>query len=117
MVCPFFKYLIPIWISSKSSKISSFVRATAVYPLTIEVYCNRGMSSHPQRRLRPVVTPNSWPLVCRNSPMSYKERNYHMIGFPRILSCRQRKLRVMVSLRISRNASYTYLTFSVTFFK
>lgn len=45
--------------------------AYAEKPLTMWAYLTKIRSSQPQRLLRPVVTPNSLPLDCSRSPVSW----------------------------------------------
>ena len=71
-------YVVAILISANSSKVSSFVRQSAVNPLIMVVYRNRTRSSQPHRRLRPVVTPHSRPRVCKCSPISYRNQTSSM---------------------------------------
>lgn len=47
----------------------------AVKPLTMWAYLTRTKSSQPQRRRRPVVTPNSLPLDCNKFPTSWTTIN------------------------------------------
>ena len=65
-------------VYARVSRTSSLVRQMQVYPLTSEVYFNKGISNQPQRRFRLVTTPNSTPRVCNKSPISLKkkERNF-----------------------------------------
>ena len=46
---------------SKPSSTSSLVSAMPSMPATLMVWRTRQASNQPQRRLRPVTTPNSWP--------------------------------------------------------
>src|ERR1700742_2110194 len=50
--------------------MSSLVRAIPVMPLTAADWRTSTASNQPQRRLRPVLTPNSRPRVPRYSPIS-----------------------------------------------
>ena len=51
-------------------KHQAFVRFMELNPLSKLAYWRTGMSSHPQRRFLPVVTPISAPTDCRCAPMS-----------------------------------------------
>lgn len=47
----------------------------AVNPLIIWAYLSKTRSSQPHLLFLPVVTPNSRPLVCSNSPISWEIKN------------------------------------------
>lgn len=51
-------------------KLDSGIAAYAEKPLTMWAYLTKIRSSHPQRLLLPVVTPNSLPLDWSRSPVS-----------------------------------------------
>lgn len=58
-------YLTAILISSRSSRMSSFVRLRESYPLMRHECFMTTRSSHPQRLRRPVVVPYSRPTSCK----------------------------------------------------
>src|SRR5881628_3284518 len=57
---------------SKESRTSAFVITILVIPLIMQAYCNATKSIQPQRRGRPVVAPNSAPILRNSSPVSSK---------------------------------------------
>ena len=63
-------YEVHIFKSVKESSTSAFVITILVTPLIIQAYCNATKSIHPQRRARPVVAPNSEPILRNSSPVS-----------------------------------------------
>ena len=51
------------YVVREVSSTSLFIMINLVTPLTIIEYFSATRSTHPQRRLRPVTEPNSWPSV------------------------------------------------------
>ena len=60
-----------IFISSNSSKTSSFVNAIPSIPEIFIVCLTKTPSNHPHLLLRLVTVPNSFPRVPSNSPISF----------------------------------------------
>src|ERR1051325_2917085 len=65
------RYPVHTLISSTPASTSSIVRHTPVAPLIITEYFTATRSSHPTRRGRPVVVPNSRPRFRIPSPISF----------------------------------------------
>ena len=70
VISPSASYAVHTLTAAKPERTSSFVRNNSVSPLTRAAYRSTTASNQPQRRLRPVVTPNSCPIRPSRSPSS-----------------------------------------------
>src|SRR5580704_2926579 len=70
VISPFTEYSVQTFNSGKASSTSALVITILVTPLIMQANLSATPSIHPQRRGRPVVAPNSFPVFRSSSPVA-----------------------------------------------